>query len=311
MLQRRLVFACLVAGQLAVSAASAQRSPSRPSATRNIPFSDPNDFFDQLFGRESASDREALAKVKISVREEHRVGQRTAESYLENLKRRGIKVVTRGRDVQDLQSLVNLLRVQMQNRHRYDRIRVYFADSPATDACSFSGGHLVFFRGLLDFADSEAALVGVVGHELSYLDRGHQLGGVRRMKLAQQSFSTARRSPQRFWEGGRQMMQMFTRPFRPEDESQADQDGITWAHRAGYDPRKMAEMFYRMHHRDRGEPTRRIPDFLRTHPYHLDRYRAAIDLCNELQSVEPKESPYIGRENLARRIPRSVRVFSA
>ena len=37
------------------------------------------------------------------------------------------------------------------------------------------GGTLIFFRGILDFAGSEAALVGVIGHELSHLDHGHQL----------------------------------------------------------------------------------------------------------------------------------------
>ena len=37
--------------------------------------------------------------------------------------------------------------------------------------------------------------------------------------------------------------------------------------------------------------------------------RAAIDLCDELQSTEPSSPLYIGRENLARRIPRSERVF--
>jgi hypothetical protein len=34
---------------------------------------------------------------------------------------------------------------------------------------------LVFFRGFLETAGNEAAVVGIVGHELSHLDRGHHL----------------------------------------------------------------------------------------------------------------------------------------
>ena len=46
------------------------------------------------------------------------------------------------------------------------------------------------------------------------------------------------------------MMRLLSRPFRPEDESEADRDGAAWAYRAGYDPREMAALFERLHQRD-------------------------------------------------------------
>ena len=53
----------------------------------------------------------------------------------------------------------------------------------AADAFSVPGGDLLFSQGLLETAGNEAALMGVVCHELAHLDRGHQLLELRRAKL--------------------------------------------------------------------------------------------------------------------------------
>ena len=302
-----LACACALAATLPIETALGQRSTS-PRFPRGFPFSDPDKFFEQLFGRETEENREALAKVRISLREEAQIGLRAVNSYLENVQRQGARVTTRGHEVEYLQSLIAVLRPHMRNKDRYRRLRVYFVNSTLTDARSFPGGHLVFFRGMLDFTESEAALVGVIGHELSHLDHGHQLDGVRRMKLARQTFTSGAGSSEQFFRSGTMMMRMFMRPFRPEDEAQADQDGATWAYRKGYDPREMAALFRRLHMRDGSGPAT-APSFLRTHPYHIDRHRAVLDRYTELQAAEPATRLYIGRQNLVRRIPRSARVF--
>ena len=108
---------------------------------------------------------------------------------LAEMKRIDVRVVSRGKDVNYLHDLVEAIRPHMRNARRYHSINIYLADSPRCDARSFAVGTLVFYRGLLDQADSEAALVGIVGHELSHLDRGHLLLPLRRIKLAQQTFS--------------------------------------------------------------------------------------------------------------------------
>jgi predicted Zn-dependent protease len=104
------------------------------------------------------------------------------------------------------------------------------------------------------------------------------------------------------------LMRSFSKPFRPEDESAADNDGATWAYELGYDPREMAKLFVRLHERDRGAKPN-LPSFLRTHPYHLDRYRALTERYKQLQSDKPQDALYIGVENLVNRVPRSVKEF--
>lgn len=274
-----------------------------------FPFSDPQKMFEQFLGAAPKEDRAELDKIEIAAREETQIGERASREYLAELRRNGIKVITRGEDVEYLQKLIDQVRPKMENAVRYRTIRVYVADSSESDARSFPGGTLIFYRGLLDFAQNEAALVGVIGHELSHLDHGHQLYDAKRVKLMEKTFSgTNGFSPDQFFRSGAMLMRSFSKPFRPEDESEADDDGATWAYELGYDPREMAELFLRMHERDRGAKPG-LPSFLQTHPYHLDRYKAVSERFNQLQADTPKDDLYIGTENLARRVPRSTKEF--
>jgi len=276
---------------------------------QTFPFSDPQKMFEQFFGAAPQEDREELDKIEITTRDESQIGERASREYLAELRRNGIKVITRGEDVEYLQKLIAQVRPKMENTARYRTIRVYVADSSESDARSFPGGTLIFYRGLLDFAENEAALVGVIGHELSHLDHAHQLYDAKRMKRMQSTFSGANGfSPDQFFRSGAMLMRSFSKPFRPEDESEADDDGATWAYELGYDPREMAKLFFRMHQRDRGAKPG-LPSFLLTHPYHLDRHEAITDRFKQLQVDKPKDDLYIGTENLVRRVPRSVKEF--
>ena len=299
-------------------------SPARPVIAQAIawaaprpatkpPFADPQKFlnamFEQFLGEGTKDDDQALARVPVSAQEEQRLGMRTAQAYTDELERRKIRVVTRGKDVQYLQELVETIRSQMKNHDRYRKIQVRIVDTASTDAHSVPGGTLFFDRGLLDYAGSEAALVGILGHELSHLDRGHQLKILRRIKLAEQTSAGGKGvSPERFMQSGALLMKAFLRPCSPGDETEADRDGAAWAYEAGYDPRELADLFRRLNQRQ----PERVPgfaDFLRTHPFHLDRQRAIMDLFSQLQAKSPKDKLYIGRENYRRRITRAEREF--
>ncbi|MBW3596065.1 MAG: M48 family metallopeptidase [Planctomycetes bacterium] len=295
----------VLAVSLLVAPAAAAQQPRGA-----FPFADPQAFFNGLFGEETPEERRRLESVKISFEEEKRFGNAAARQYIEHLKQQGAEVTDRGRDVEYLRRLVETVRPQMEKARKYRRLTIYVVDSPTTDARTFPGGTLFFFRGMLDFCENEAALVGVVGHELSHLDRGHLLLPLRRSKFAQTAFGgQGAFSPEEFFASAGTMMRMFTRPFRPEDEAEADLDGATWTYRAGYDPREMGKLFLAMHRRDAGKGPDFMPAFLRTHPFHMDRFRAIEDRYEHLNRAEPAENLYIGAANLRRRIPRSERVF--
>ena len=210
-------------------------------------WANPEKLFEQLFGPESEREREILKGVTISSAEEREYGNRAAQALLDELRRKRTAVTRRGKDVDYLRTLAKRVQSQMQHADRYPSLTLYIAESEQADARCFPGGTLVVFRGLLDDAQSEAALIGVIGHELSHIDHGHQLQLLRRLKVAEQTFAGDDSfDPRRFLQNGTWLLRAFSRPFRPEDEVQADRDAVVWAFRLGYDPREFAEIFRRM-----------------------------------------------------------------
>jgi predicted Zn-dependent protease len=104
------------------------------------------------------------------------------------------------------------------------------------------------------------------------------------------------------------MMGLFRRPFGPEEELEADRDGITWAYRAGYDPRALAGIYQALEAAGKDQPNF-MPAFFRTHPLTAERRENLTQTYAELQAAEPKAKLYLGRENLARRLTRAQREF--
>ena len=273
-----------------------------------LPFTDPSQMLETMFGEDSEEDRKALDKIEVSLKEERELGKQILQSGLASLKDSGIEVVSKGRDVEYVTSLVETLRLFMKNKDRYDTIRVMIARSPRVDARSCPGGTLIFFDGLLDGAGSEAALAVIVGHELSHLDHGHQLLPIKRMKLMEKSLT----KPQNFadfMQSGPAMTKLWSRPFRPEDERDADRDGVAWAYAAGYDPREAVRLFQKKATKSETAPW---AQFFRSHPYDHERTQAMLKQFKALQTEKPPAEPlFLGKENLKNRFSRQQEVDAA
>jgi len=270
----------------------------------------PDAFFEQMFGKSTAEEERLLADIEIPFKEEREFGQQMVAAFKEQLQEQGLRVIGKGKDVDYLKKLVETIKPFMKNARRYQKITVYVVDSPRVDARSVPGGTLFFFKGLLTFADNEAALIGIVGHELSHLDHAHQLLPLKRGKIIERSVAAGAEAfnPQKFFSAGTTMMRLVGRPFRPEDEAAADRDGAAWAYRAGYDPREMAALFGKLHKRD-NDPKLPFGSFFRTHPYSDDRCEAILKQYDELQKQDPRDALYRGKKNLTQRIARSQQEF--
>jgi predicted Zn-dependent protease len=268
--------------------------------------------FGPWFG-ESEAELKAIENVEIDPREERQFGDASCDAYLESLRRQRVRIVTRGNDVEYLEKLVEQIRPQLEHGERYRRVRVYCADTNETDARAFPGGSIVVMRGRVEFAECEAALVGILGHELSHIDHGHQLRQLRAMKLAQGGWEANGANDRATTYGMPAnvmlMTKQFARPFRAEDEAAADRDAAKWMLALGYDPLELADMFRRMDCRSPHDTTR-MPSFLRTHPYHAERYAAIKEFAAEARKDRPDAKLYVGAENLRRRVPRSERGFA-
>ena len=262
-------------------------------------FSDP--FMKKIFG-EPGADKQELAKINVSIADERKVGENQFQAYRKYLESQKIQLTTQGRDVVYLKKLVARLRPLMQNQQRYPEIRIHVARSSITDARSFPGGQVIVYRGLLGFVENEAALVGILGHELSHIDRQHQLQKLRNARLAESKLNEGAVGLNKFFNVGQLMMKSFMTPFSSELEKEADLDGARWCFQLGYDPLEMAQVFRRLHERDQGRQVP-LPSFLRSHPFHIDRFKAIQDERNRLVDSSPDRHLEIGRANLRQRKP--------
>jgi predicted Zn-dependent protease len=69
----------------------------------------------------------------------------------------------------------------------------------------------------------------------------------------------------------------------------------------------MARVFLKLSERDGRKPGT-IPAFLRSHPFHEQRYIAILRQTDEMKADQPKSSKlYIGRQNLSTRVSRKER----
>ncbi len=130
------------------------------------------------------------------------------------------------------------------------------------------------------------------------------------MKLAQQTFTTGQQGFdfQQMMSNTMFLTRSFARPFRPEEELEADEDGVRWAYHLGYDPREFAKLFLRWE-KKQGDRQTNLPSFLRSHPYHRDRYEAVIAQHERLMRAQPRDDLYVGAKNLIELVPRNKRPF--
>ena len=291
---------------LVIAPCCCSHSAAQPPRAEPFPL-DPMRLMERMFGPDEPEDEQALAAIEISPKEEASLGREAVQAYLGYLKDSKVRVVNRGREVAYLSKLAEAVRPLLANPGSCPPFKIYVADMAGFEARSFSDGTLVFSRGLLEMAESEAALIGIIGHELSHLDHKHHSSRLRRMKLAQTQLQDARSSNlQAKFAAGTLMVRIWTRPFRPEDELQADLDGARWAYQGDYDPREFAQLIATA---AKQTPSLPLPAFLRSHPVSQDRVNALAELYAELQKQDPKDKLYIGRENLRRRIPRGEQRF--
>jgi predicted Zn-dependent protease len=119
-------------------------------------------------------------------------------------------------------------------------------------------------------------------------------------------------SPQNFtnfMRSGPMMTKMWARPFRPEDERDADSDGVAWAYAAGYDPREAARLFEKNSSQLENAPWAK---FFRSHPFDHERHQAILDQVAQLQKDNPAKNPiFVGKENLKKRFSRTQEMAAA
>ncbi len=162
----------------------------------------------------------------------------------------------------------------------------HVVDDPAVNAFALPGGFVYLTRGLLTYLTSEAELAGVLGHEIGHVTARHSVQQQSKSELAQigllagMIFRPELASLSGLAQGGLGLL--FLRYSR-NDESQADDLGLRYMSRAGYDPREMPKVFQMLDRVERQQTAAsRVPNWLATHPAPADRVRRIAAAVGEV-----------------------------
>jgi predicted Zn-dependent protease len=143
-------------------------------------------------------------------------------------------------------------------------------DDPIVNAFALPGGFIYITRGIMVHFNSEAELASVVGHEIGHVTGRHSAEQLSRAQLAQVGLVAGQLFGPRELQGllgaaGAGLGLLFLK-FGRDDERQADDLGLRYMNRAGYDPREMPGVFAMLGSVSVASGGDRVPEWLSTHP---------------------------------------------
>jgi len=151
-------------------------------------------------------------------------------------------------------------------------------ESDQQNAFALPGGKVAVYSGLLPIAMNEAGLAAVMSHEIAHVIARH---GAQRMTqqlilaagLMTTSISLKNSKQKKIIMAalGVGILYGLRLPFSRTNEAEADQIGLTYMARAGYDPNEAVRFWRRFADAKEGQ---KVPEFLSTHP--TDKRRIAL-----------------------------------
>ena len=168
------------------------------------------------------------------------------------------------------------------------------ADTPAVNAFALPGGFIYITRGILPFLNDEAQLAGVLGHETGHVTARHSaqqytrsIGGL--AGLIALGVFVPGAAP--FTQLGEQGLGVLFLKYGRGDELQADQLGVRYASRAGWDPAAVPEMLQTLGRLDEASgQSKGVPNWLETHPEPLTRVK---DIQFAVQAASAGRSNFV------------------
>jgi predicted Zn-dependent protease len=150
-------------------------------------------------------------------------------------------------------------------------------DTPVINAFAVPGGYVYFTRGILAYLNDEAELAGVLGHELGHVNARHTAQQYSRAQLAQLGLGIGMVLSEDFRKyagvANFGVNLLFLR-FSRDNERQADDLGVEYSSRTGYDAYRMAEFFNTLERMNPSSGANALPEWFSTHPNPVDRIGA-------------------------------------
>ncbi len=147
-------------------------------------------------------------------------------------------------------------------------------DDPVVNAFALPGGFIYITRGIMGYMNSEAELISVMGHEIGHVTGRHGVEQMSKQQLAQVGFMVGMVASPQFRQFGQLAQQglglMFLK-FSRDHEREADDLGLRYLARGGYDPMEMDNVFRTLGRVSAAQGAGRIPNWASTHPAPEDR----------------------------------------
>lgn len=182
-------------------------------------------------------------------------------------------------------------------------------DQDVKNAFVLPGNRVGFYKGMMDFAETDGQIAAIMGHEVGHVTGKHaaervstqmagqggvaaltMLGGAQLSKACREK-STTQSQYNTCMSGAQRKTQMLNAalgmgftvgvllPYSRKHESQSDLLGAKYMHKAGYDAYESVKLWEKMAE----SQTSRQPEFMSTHP---DPARRARDLHNYISYQE-------------------------
>jgi predicted Zn-dependent protease len=160
-------------------------------------------------------------------------------------------------------------------------------DSKTINAFCLPGGKVGVYTGILKVAQTNAGLAAVLGHEVAHAVAKHgaervSQGLILQGALGAVDIALKDQKNKNLILGGLGLGAQFgvLMPYSRKHESEADEIGLIYMAKAGYDPREAISLWKRMAENGSGG----MPEFLSTHP---DPLKRAAALERQLPKVMP------------------------
>lgn len=158
-------------------------------------------------------------------------------------------------------------------------------NSPIINAFALPGGKIALTRGLMALAGTEAELAGVIAHEAGHVNARHSAQGQTRSTLANIGLAVLgiATGSRELVDLGQAVAGTFLQKYSRNQELEADQLGVRYLARTGYDPAGMASMLASMREQSQveaemqGLPPGSVDEFniMASHPRTIERVRDA------------------------------------
>jgi predicted Zn-dependent protease len=177
-------------------------------------------------------------------------------------------------------------------------------DASVVNAFAAPGGYVYFCRGILATLNNEAELAGVMGHELGHINARHSAHQYSRAQLAQIGVGVGSLVLGSGALSGLAQLgvgMLFMR-FSRDNEREADDLGVEYSSRAGYDADQMANFFETLELMNPGSDRSGLPGWFSTHPSPVDRVKAVRARASEWQKKLNLRDPRINQDGYLRGI---------